>query len=234
MASLAKLMAAATTPRTWGAFSKGVLATMDHRAALGRFQFGSVIDIGANKGQFAAFAMATWPQAKLFCFEPLPEPRAKLAAVTAGRAQVFDCALGEEEGVAVMHVASRADSSSLLPLGERQKTMFQMNEASALNVPVRRLDRVVNANMLSGPTLIKIDVQGFERDVLRGAKGLFPAIAAIYVELSFVELYDNQALAGEIADFLTAEKFSLAGVYNQTCDERGEAVQADFLFLARP
>ncbi|MEJ0023488.1 MAG: FkbM family methyltransferase [Alphaproteobacteria bacterium] len=226
-------MAAAATPRTWGAFSKGVLATMDHRAALERFQFGSVIDIGANKGQFAAFAMASWPQAKLFCFEPLPGPREKLKAVTARRATVFDCALGQEESTATMHVASRADSSSLLPLGERQKAMFQMSEASVLNVPVRRLDNVLNAGMLTGPTLMKIDVQGFERDVLRGGIGLLPAIDAIYVELSFVELYDNQALAGEITDLLGVEKFKLAGVYNQMCDGQGEAVQADFLFLAR-
>lgn len=232
MASFGKLAAVAGAPRTWGALGKGVLATMDHRAALGRFQFGSVIDIGANKGQFAAFAMASWPQAKLFCFEPLPGPRAKLAAVTAGRAEVFDCALGAEEGVAVIHVASRADSSSLLPLGERQKTMFQMEESSTLNVPVRRLDQALSTDRLPGPTLIKIDVQGFERDVLLGAKALLPAVSAVYIELSFVELYDKQALASEIATMLFAEGFLLSGVFNQTCDAAGEAVQADFLFTA--
>jgi FkbM family methyltransferase len=233
MASLAKLLSIAVEPRAWAPLRHGVAATMDHRVALDRFRFNSVIDVGANKGQFAAFAMATWPEAKLYCFEPLPGPRAKLTAVTAGKARVFDCALGVEEGHAEMHIASRDDSSSLLPLGDRQKSLYNMTENGALRVPVHRLDACLPAATLARPALLKIDVQGFELQVLNGGTELLGAIDVVYAELSLVELYKGQALANEVIAVLEARGFVLAGVYNQALGEGGEAVQADFLFTRR-
>ncbi len=233
MASLSKLMSIAAEPRAWAPLRHGVAATMDHKHALDRFQFKSVVDVGANKGQFAAFAMAMWPDAKLYCFEPLPGPRAKLTAVTAGRAQIFDCALGVEDGLADMHIASRDDSSSLLPLGEKQKSLFNMTESGALRVAVRRLDACVPAAILVRPSLLKIDVQGFELQVLNGATDTLSAVDVVYAELSLVELYKGQALANEVIALLEARGLALAGVFNQSLGEGGEAVQADFLFTRR-
>jgi FkbM family methyltransferase len=233
MASIAKLAALALRPGTWGSTARGVAATLEHEGALGRFAFRTVIDVGANKGQFAAFARGAWPEAALYCFEPLPEPRAKLAAVTGGRARIFDCALGAEAGEVEMHVASRMDSSSLLPLGERQKTIFQMGDAGRLKVAVRRLDAALAGETFEGPCLLKIDVQGFERQVLEGAGDVLTRIDAAYVELSFIELYEGQALASEIVAILSRAGLDLSGVFNQATRPDGEAVQADFLFLRR-
>jgi FkbM family methyltransferase len=233
MASLAKLLSIAAEPRAWAPLRHGVAATMDHRKALARFRFNAVIDVGANKGQFAAFAMASWPEAKLYCFEPLPGPRAKLEAVTGGRARIFDCALGVEEGHADMHIASRDDSSSLLPLGERQKSLYNMTESGALRVPVHRLDACIPAATLPRPALLKIDVQGFELQVLRGGTELLRVVDVVYAELSLVELYKGQALANEVIALLETQGLVLAGVFNQALGEGGEAVQADFLFTRR-
>ena len=94
----------------------GVTATLDHDTALGRDSFATVIDVGANKGQFAVYARIRWPNARLICFEPLPNPRAKLVRVTGGQAEIHDCALGAEPGEGRMHLATRTDSSSLLAL----------------------------------------------------------------------------------------------------------------------
>jgi len=94
----------------------GVTATLDHDTALGRDSFATVIDVGANKGQFAVYARIRWPNARLICFEPLPNPRAKLVRVTSGHAEIHDCALGAEPGEGRMHLATRTDSSSLLAL----------------------------------------------------------------------------------------------------------------------
>ena len=71
-------------PACWPALAQGVAATLEHDSALGREHFATVIDVGANKGQFAIDARQRWPQARLICFEPLPAPapRAKLARVT--------------------------------------------------------------------------------------------------------------------------------------------------------
>ncbi|WPL19377.1 methyltransferase, FkbM family [Thiorhodovibrio winogradskyi] len=137
-------------PACWPALLQGVAATLEHDSALGRERFAAVIDVGANKGQFATYARLRWPRARLICFEPLPEPRATLARVTRGRAEIQACALGAAPGEGELHLATRADYSSLLALGERQKTLFGMDEAGVLRVPIQRLDACISAPLARG------------------------------------------------------------------------------------
>ncbi len=73
-------------------------------------------------------------------------------------------------------------------------------------------------------------MQGFELEALRGCESLFGCFRYVYCECSFVELYDGQALAHEVIDYLSQHGFKLAGVYNMTYDKQGIAIQADFLF----
>jgi hypothetical protein len=109
-----------------------------------------------------------------------------------------------------MHLATRTDSSSLLALGARQKAIFGMEESGALQVPIKRLDACLSSP-LPRPVLLKIDVQGFELEVLKGATDLLPEIDAVYVEASYIELYEGQALHHEIERFLEEQRLPLRG-----------------------
>ncbi len=229
MAGLTKIASILAAPAYWRALAHGVAPTTEHGPALVGREFGTVIDVGANKGQFAVFARRRWPNARLLCFEPLPGPRARLTRLMDGAAEVLDCALGETEGEAIMHVAERQDSSSLLPIGRRQKAIFRTEEAATQPVPVRRLDAVLAGRALDAPVLLKIDVQGFERQVLAGAEGVLDRIDAIYVEASYVELYEGQALADDVLAFLAGHGFALDGRHNAAIGPDGKCVQADFL-----
>ncbi len=230
MASLTKLMALAARPSYWPALMRGIAPTIEHCTPLESFNFQTVIDVGANKGQFAYFAFCQWPRASLHCFEPLPGPRARLAALLPKQTHVHDCALGNSETVTPMHLASREDSSSLLPLARSQKDIFKMDEIGTVDVPVRRLDQLVGPH-LARPALLKIDVQGFEYEVLEGATGLLSQLDAIYVEASFMELYASQRLADDVVTFLQDHGFTLAGRFNDAHDETGNLIQADLLFV---
>ncbi|WP_295455556.1 FkbM family methyltransferase [uncultured Thiodictyon sp.] len=214
--------------RYWPALRHGVAATVEHDAALGQDDFATVIDVGANKGQFATYALTRWPRARLICFEPLPQPRAILGCVTQGRAEIHACALGATGTTGQLHLATRADSSSLLPLGTQQKAIFQMDECGTLAVPIERLDACLSVP-LQRPSLLKIDVQGYELEVLRGAAGLLDEIDAIYVEVSYAELYEGQALHDDVATFLTSAGFRDAGHFNEQV-YHGARIQADLLF----
>jgi FkbM family methyltransferase len=215
-------------PTVWPALSQGVAATVEHAAALGCDEYATVIDVGANKGQFAIYARTRWPRARLVCFEPLPGPRAKLARVTGRQTEIHECALGATPGEGRMYLASRTDSSSLLPLGARQKEIFGMTESGELQVPIRRLDACLSTP-LQRPALLKIDVQGFELEVLKGVTGLLSEIDSVYVEASDQELYEGQALQGEIKTFLEVAGFQACGYFNEQF-YHGQRIQADCLF----
>ncbi|WP_201220459.1 FkbM family methyltransferase [Halochromatium roseum] len=215
-------------PACWPALMQGVAATLEHDSALGGEHYATVIDVGANKGQFATYARLRWPDARRICFEPLPEARAKLERVMRGQAEIHDCALGADSGEGDMHIATRTDSSSLLALGDRQKAIFGMEESGTLRVPIQRLDTCISPP-IARPSLLKIDVQGFELEVLKGATALLPEIDTIYVEASDLELYHGQALRGEVEQLLTEAGFDEAGHFNDQL-EKGQRIQADWLF----
>lgn len=230
MATAAKIAALLATPAYWPALIKRVAPTIEHRAPLGNFEFSTVLDVGSNKGQFAYFAACQWPEAEIHCFEPLPEPGKRLKDLLGNRVTLHATALGAAVAVADLHVASRADSSSLLPLGSKQKDLFQMEEVGTVRVPVTRLDDVFPRG-LKQQVLLKVDVQGFEYEVLQGAEKLLPIINVIYVEASFTELYAGQKLAADVSELLTAAGFSIHGTYNETYDNAGALVQADQVYI---
>jgi FkbM family methyltransferase len=190
-----------------------------------------VIDVGANKGQFSSFAGVCWPRAKIVAFEPLPQAARRYRRVMGSRSTLYTCALGAAAGKVDLHVASRADSSSLLALGEEQKTLFGMNEIGTIPVEVARLDSVFDG-AVKAPALLKIDVQGYEYDVLRGLGNLAEAVDWIYVETSFVELYEGQRLHADVAALLAGLGYEQAGEHNVT-SEGGRKIQADVLFCRR-
>jgi FkbM family methyltransferase len=213
---------------------RGVAASAEHFMVLKSLgPIDTIIDIGANRGQFSLAARYSFPKATIFAFEPLPTPFEICRNVFASDEGtiVFNTAVGVEQSTAVIHVSGRDDSSSLLPITNTQEQIFPgTGEIGTANIRVDRLDSLLAHNNLSKKTLLKIDVQGYEAQVLRGSEDLLNSVMLIYIECSFVELYKSQVLAHEVIDWLHQRDFMLTGVYNVALDENHHAVQADFLF----
>jgi FkbM family methyltransferase len=231
-----KLLRLVTDRRFRAGLRYGVAATIEHAGAFARRDFASVVDVGANRGQFTVFAAGLYPHARIFAFEPLPRPYAVLARIAAGHEaiQAFRAAIGPEAAPARLHVTEPDDCSSLLAPTERQSALFpQTRLAGSLPVEMAPLHAFIGPGDLHAPALLKLDVQGFELAALAGCSALLDRFAAIYVECSFVPLYAGQPLADEVLAYLRDQGFRLSGVYNLTQDRSGRAVQADFL-CARP
>jgi FkbM family methyltransferase len=210
----------------------GVGATIEHAGALAGRDFASVVDVGANRGQFTLFAAGLYPQARIFAFEPLPGPYAVLARIAAGRVriQTFRAAIGPRAATASIHLLHPDDCSSLLAPSRRQTAVFpQTRPAGTLPVDIAPLHAFVGPGDLCAPALLKLDVQGFELAALEGCASLLDRFAAVYVECSFVPLYVDQPLADEVLAQLRAQGFRLTGIYNLVHDRDGRAVQADCL-----
>jgi len=192
-----------------------------------------VVDIGANCGQFALISRKCFPDARIDSFEPLAEPADRFEKVFAKDENVYlhRLAIGEREDKATIHVSNRDDSSSLLPISDKQTRLFPgTDERETRTIHVAPLNAILTKQDILSPAMLKLDVQGYELQALRGCKSLLGCFRYIYCECSFVELYEGQALADEVITFLSNYNFRLCGVYNLYYDENGKAIQADFLF----
>lgn len=207
-------------------------------AGLRQRPFRTVIDCGANAGQFARYVSEFFPEASLFCFEPLAEPYAILSAWAAtqkGRVRCFQVALGDRDGEAVMHHhVEHSPSSSLLATTDHEVALFpQTAQQSEVVVPVTTLDTVL-AEYLDGmepDILLKLDVQGYEDRVLRGAARLLGKVQACLLEVSVDPLYRGQASFKDLVLLLDAAGLQYAGNLDQSYGEDGRVMWLDALFV---
>jgi FkbM family methyltransferase len=212
-----------------------VLAGTEHNPVLER-TINTIVDIGANRGQFALAARGALPDARIISFEPLPAPAATYRAVFAGdeRVTLHQVAVGPTHERVPMNISARDDSSSLLRVSRLQTAHYPGTDTVAtVEVLVCPLDEKVGRADLARPSLLKIDVQGAEWGTLLGCESLLDCFDLIYCECSFVELYCGQRLVAEILDWLSARGVGLVGFYNVDRDAEGHPLQADFLFRRR-
>ena len=214
------------------ALKRGVAASIEHHAALGGIRYKTVIDIGGNVGQFALFAREQYPDAQIFSFEPLEECWGTFADIFSQDSGIhlMRYGIGPTDAETVMHVTSENDSSSILVPASTQIEVFGTSVHETKKVQLRRLSSLLCKDQVVPPALLKIDVQGFELNVLKGCEELIDQFETVYVEASYTELYQGQALAGEVIDFLNRRGFRIRGVFNQHVDHIQGALQADFLF----
>jgi hypothetical protein len=101
-------------------------------------------------------------------------------------------------------------------------------------VAINRLDTLIDASNLNKPILVKVDVQGFEKQVIAGGKELLSHVDYIIIEVSFVELYDNQPLFDEINLQMNHLGFLYNGNIEQLISKKtGSVLQADALYVKR-
>lgn len=211
-----------------------VAAGVEHEQILRQLgEVSTVIDVGANTGQFALVARSVFPDAEILCIEPLPDAIRTLSKVfrSDSRVAIEEYALGDNAGAVKMHMSAAMDSSSVLPITALQSKIFPgTHEVGLADVEMVTLGDIVNRRTVSRPTLLKIDVQGYEDKIIRGGRQCMENIDYIYVEASFVELYEGQGLASELIRLCHDSGFELSGIYNCKYGPGERMVQCDFLF----
>jgi FkbM family methyltransferase len=220
------------SPEGRAALRHGVVPSLEHQALLRALGPTLVFDVGANRGQFSLDVRRALPNARVVAFEPLGPEAALYRSIlgTTPNWVLHQVALGERRDVLDLHVSAARDSSSLLPIGQRQGELFPgTGEVGTERVEVRTLDDFLDEIVGPQPALLKIDVQGGELSVLRGGRQALERFRWVYVEISFMELYEGQPLADEVVDHLRVRGFRLAGVGRPSV-VAGMPVQVDALF----
>ena len=194
----------------------------------------TIYDIGANVGTWTLLAKALYPQAEVHAFEPLPLHHSVFAREAGSLDGVFlhKVALGESDGVASMRVTDFSDASSILPLTEAGRRQWNISELAQEQVRMERLDGYRQKAQLPAPSLIKLDVQGFELNVLRGAERCLEESCAVLTEVSFREFYEAQCAFEDVVTFLAEHEFTLFALGQGTTTGLPLS-QADALFVAK-
>lgn len=198
----------------------------------------TVLDIGAKDGDTARIFRHYFPAAALHCFEPHPQSFAALAAWASQQRPAvycYPCALGDQSGVADLYVSgSRLAVASLLPPQPiRLAEPAFAAELTTLPVPVRRLDEVTAELELADELLVKIDAEGFDKQVILGGMAVLRRAAACIVEVHVWERYGVQPSLREIMDLLALADLSYAGTLRQGQQVTGAVSYIDALFIKR-
>lgn len=176
-----------------------------------------IFDVGANRGQYAVMCRKFGYAGKIFSFEPLAsenivlQRRARKDPLWYAIPQV---ALGSETGRSVINVAENSVSSSLLPITDShiqiaEKSRYMNSE----EVPIETLDYYFEIyHEDSELTLLKLDVQGYEKQVLLGARKCLSKIDLIQIEMSLSELYLNSETFSNMHAYLENEGFELVDI----------------------
>ena len=195
----------------------------------------TVLDIGANTGQWARELRACGHRGRIISFEPGPSAFAQLEALS-NTDQLHECiqaGLGDQEGKAQLIIGEFSENNSFR---KQIRDLYPSSGSEAedkATVPVRRLDSVLaELSRTSDRFYVKIDTQGFEREVLTGARETLKTTDAVEIELSLVELYEGQALLPEIWNTLVSAGLRPAWIERGYRDARDIwLLQIDGLFV---
>ena len=174
----------------------------------------TVLDIGANTGQFASQLHRLLPGAMIYSFEPLEECYSELLKNMEHLPQfrAFNFALGDTNGQAQIYRNDYTPSSSLLSMEDIHKRAFPIAEhATPHTIEIRRMDDIAEKLEVVEKLLVKIDVQGTEDKVIMGGQRLLSTASVLIVETCFESLYKGQLLFDGIYDLLRQRGFLYAG-----------------------
>lgn len=189
----------------------GISYPYDIKRFIKSYKLNHIFDVGANIGQTSLFLNRHFPTAQIFAFEPIQETYKKLQENThkINSINPFHCALGSCEKEASIQVRDNSELNSLinsndLDPGCKQEQIF-----------VTTLDCFCRKHQINQLDLLKMDVQGYEMEVLRGAETLLTtnSINFVYSEIGFDRFNQECQYFSEINDLLHHYNFQFSGFY---------------------
>ena len=197
-----------------------------------------ILDVGANVGQYGLKLRShVGYRGRIVSFEPMRSAHQALGRVAAkdGDWELAPrMAIGAKEGTISLNVSSNSVSSSLLPMLDAHANAAPASRyVDAELVPMAPLDSLASGYFREDSVvLLKIDTQGYEDEVLRGAVETLSRVVGVQLELSLVPLYAGQRLMPELMEEMTGRGFELWGISPAFADPRtGRMLQVDATFF---
>lgn len=211
-------------------------AHKNHSARLlERYEIDVVLDVGANNGQYGRELISMGWKRRLISFEPLTVAWQKLSANSRPHPNWFaeHMALGSTDGLAEINVSQNTQSSSFRDILPAHVSAAPTSAyVGTEEVRVARLDSVIDDYCLPDERcFLKLDVQGFERDVLEGAQNSLSRCVGLQAEMAVAPLYDGETLFTEMIEYLGSLGYVLMSINGVFEDEQtGQHAQLEGIF----
>ncbi|MDQ7025247.1 MAG: FkbM family methyltransferase [Anaerolineae bacterium] len=190
-----------------------------------------IVDGGANIGTVTDLFLQQYDNPTIHAIEPRPDAALVMQSKYKNQANVHVhmCALGAEDATLSFNVVGHETSSSLLKPSSTNHHYHPdiMAVTQSINVPVKRLDTLVDIDI----DLLKLDLQGYELEALKGCGALLQRIKTITTEVEFIPLYDKQPLFADIDIFLRGHGFKLFNLYELWTQDDGQLTAGDAVYL---
>lgn len=188
------------------------------------FEPASVIDAGAFVGDWTRRTRTIWPAAKYLMIEPQPNKRERLHAMCDDSVAFESVVLGSRESQAVNFHMDELGGSSVLE-------QFQNKCPVQRPLLMKTLDTVVAGHQMTGPILLKADVQGYELEVLRGASQTLRDVEVVLLEVSTLPYNIGAPLFAEVVAFMAERRFAVYDIGHLHRRQSDDATfQMDVLF----
>lgn len=196
-----------------------------------------ILDIGAHTGEWSLEIARHFPEVPIYAFEPLEDCFQALESKKSQlpQLQAYHIALGDTSGENIIYRSSNPSSSSLLKMGDLHKKAAPKSSGSTEEkIITNTLDQIAAEYQIDGPLFAKIDVQGFEMQVLRGGLKTLEKTAVLLCETSFQPLYEGQHLFEDVRMFLKSVGFDYAGEQESILNPvDGSILQGNSFFINR-
>jgi len=192
----------------------------------------TIIDIGSNKGQFILLIEKNFPQKMIYSFEPILEMinKQKIFFKDNKNIKYYNLGLGNAKENKNFLITSRMDSSSFLKISNKDNGNNNYDIKEERKLEIDKLDNILGDAKLKRPILIKIDVQGFELETLKGASKILLNVDYIILEVSSSEMYKNQPTEDVLVDYLRNYNFEIFKSNNWIKIKKTNFVQRDIIF----
>jgi FkbM family methyltransferase len=218
---------------SWPKFSLAAFLIISRMKRIG-VQPRTVIDVGANVGQFAVASFRLFEGATVHPIEPDPQTALQLRKNLNPQISrnVRVTAVGDSVGTAIFHVNRDPQVSSLLALGADRIEAFPDSQViKQMEVPLTTLDTLFGEAVLSEPILLKIDVQGFEDRVVVGAANFLARVRWVLMEVSFSTLYEGERDFETLVEMMKNHNFRFVRPMNfHVSPKTGDIIEMDALF----
>lgn len=210
-------------------------ATIELEELLAGLDLNTIIDVGSNKGQFILLVEKIYKNIKIFSFEPIKEVYLKQKKFFSNNKniKIFNFGLGAKNKDAILNITKKNDSSSILEIKNSDLLGEKFKIIEKRKIIVKTLDKTLSKFNLKENILLKLDVQGYELEVLLGADKILSRIKYIIIEIAESQFYKDQQINNSIINYLNKKNFEVLKSCNHFKIKKINYSQKDFLFVNR-